>query len=190
MKDVEDLCGKYREGLNARGIYSAFFADAQMQAIQPYAFLKMTIEHEDDGDGVRTLPEDAFEPLVLSLELRRTTRAGDETLCLASILSHLGLDVNTYLDISGENVADRRMVQFYKDIQRFEPRIIFNTYPRLTMDGFKWAPLSLIGHRSRDLLRRLEHDEGEYIGAVEDLAAVKQIDENWGLPVKYPGFIL
>ncbi|ETI28923.1 hypothetical protein G647_01375 [Cladophialophora carrionii CBS 160.54] len=189
MKDIEERRIHYEDELKAKGIYSKFLSDAQIQAIEPYSMLKMAIEYEDDGDGVRTLPEDAFEALVLSLELRRTTRAGDETLCLSSILSPLGLDVNTYLDIVGENVAERRMVQFYQDIQRFDPRIVFNTYPRLNIDGFKWAPTSLIGHRSEELMRRGEHNEGEEVDVAEEFAQLKQIDGKWGLPVKYPGFM-
>jgi hypothetical protein len=189
MKDVETQREQYEQELKAKGIYSRFLIDAQIQAIEPYSTLKMCIEYQDDGDGVRTLPEDAFEALVGSLELRRTTRAVDETLCLSSILSPLGLDVNTYLDIDGENVAERRMVQFYRDIQRFDPRIVFNTYPRLSIDGFKWAPMSLIGHRSDELMRRGEHNEGEEVDVADEFAQLKQIDGRWGLPVKYPGFM-
>jgi hypothetical protein len=190
MKDIDKMAEQYDEELKAKGVYSRLLTDAQFQATTPYGFLKMAIEYEDDGDGIKTLPEDAFEPLVTSLELRRTTRAEDETLCLSSIMSPLGLDVFTYLDISGENVTERRMVQFYRDIQRFDPRIIFNTYPRLSIDGFKWAPRSLIGHRTEELMRRGEHPEGKKVDAAEALAALKQVDGQWGLPVQYPGYML
>lgn len=189
MKEIEERRLQYENELKAKGIYSKFLFDAQLQAIEPYSFLKMAIEFVDDDGETKTLPEDAFEPLVLSLELRRTTRAGDETLCLSSILSPLGLDVNTYLDISGENVAERRMVRFYQDIQKFDPRIVFNSYPRLSVDGFKWAPKSLIGHRSEELMRRGEHAEGEHVTGAEEVVPLKQVDGKWGLPVKYPGHV-
>ena len=58
------------------------------------------------------------------------------------------------------------------------------------MDGFRWAPLSLIGHRSKELMRRGEHGEGEEVDVAENLADLKQVDSQRGLPVKDPGFVI
>ena len=80
MLDIEKQGEDYKAELNDEGSYSTFTSNSRIQATEPYQLLKHAIEYEDNGDGVRTLPEDAFEALVGSLELRRTTRAVDDLL--------------------------------------------------------------------------------------------------------------
>ncbi|KAH7303684.1 hypothetical protein B0I35DRAFT_517242 [Stachybotrys elegans] len=79
---------------------------------------------------------------VAHLRGRQTSRASDETLCLSTIL---GLDPGPLLR---EETADGRMARFYDLVGRFDPRIIFHTYLRLPLDGYRWAPRSFLQQES------------------------------------------
>ena len=110
----------------------------------------------------------AYKDLAESLAYRSTTKIEDEIACVASIM---GIPVEPYLKIrkrrpkeaetpketpktgeviveTSEDVAELRMVRFLKEINRFRQGIIFNNYRRLKTPGFRWAPASMLGHRS------------------------------------------
>ena len=110
----------------------------------------------------------AYKDLAESLAYRSTTKIEDEIACVASIM---GISVEPYLKIrkrrpnevktseetaktgeviaeTSEDVAELRMVRFLKEINRFRQGITFNNYRRLKTPGFRWAPASMLGHRS------------------------------------------
>lgn len=90
------------------------------------------------------------------------------------------MDPKPYLNIRGDpdDVVERRMETFLKEIGKFNAGLIFDSYQRLKKDGFRWAPRSLLGYRTSSL------------GAIEDQqeARLRQIGPFFGLVVRYPGF--
>jgi hypothetical protein len=108
---------------------------------------------------------------------RQTSRTSDETICLSTIL---GMDPKQYLDIGGDpdDVVERRMESFLKEIGKFNADLIFSSYQRLKRTGFRWAPRSLLGSRTSSL------------GAIGDqqIARLRRIWPFSGLVVRYPGF--
>ena len=97
-------------------------------------------------------PQRIFISTFTNLQWRSTTRAGDETLCVAVIM---GLDPLPLLNIVSRHdfatsqdtkaLLDKRMHLLLHMIRRFPPGIMFLSGIRLSQDGFKWAPASLLG---------------------------------------------
>jgi hypothetical protein len=75
------------------------------------------------------------------LRSRDTSRAEDESVCVASIL---GLGSDGAREILEQDGADARMARFYDLVGRFDARIIFHNHPRLRTDGYRWAPSSFL----------------------------------------------
>lgn len=125
-----------------------------------------------------------YYPIADLLCPRATTRASDETLCLSTIL---GLDPKPYLDIENkaddEDVVQRRMKAFLEEIHKFSPKFIFNTYRKLTIDGVRWAPRSLLGYRSYHLGPTLDNSWSQD-------AELCEIATFSGILVSFPGFIV
>ncbi|CAM6002077.1 unnamed protein product [Sphagnum balticum] len=100
-------------------------------------------------------PERIFISTFTNLQWRSTTRAGDETLCVAVIL---GLDPLPLLNIASRDafatsqdtktLLDKRMHLLLHLIKRFAPGIMFLSGNRLSQNGFKWAPTSLLGQNA------------------------------------------
>lgn len=89
-------------------------------------------------------------PLEDAIGYRYTTRLSNEALCMATMLS---IDYQPYLDIPGHpaDVVKRRMQMFLREISTFNAGLICNAYQRLPTDGYRWAPRSLLGHRTSAL---------------------------------------
>lgn len=82
-------------------------------------------------------------PFVAEIQNRATMRKLDETICFATLL---GLDATKLLELpEGE-----RIVKFLTMVKDLDRRTIFNTYPRLEIPGFRWAPSSFMD-RSKSL---------------------------------------
>jgi hypothetical protein len=120
------------------------------------SFYYTTIKTIVSGIQEGRIPQDnkwmLYGHLADSLGYRSTTNIDDELLCVASVI---GSDVGSYSkeedDKSRERTAELRMKKFLEEIGRFRQSIIFNNYKRLTIPGFRWAPISLLGHRSSGL---------------------------------------
>ncbi|KAK2616388.1 hypothetical protein QQS21_000629 [Conoideocrella luteorostrata] len=102
-------------------------------------------------------PQRIFISTLSNLQWRNTSRAGDETLCIAVIL---GFDTLPLLEVVSRDdfvtsrdtraLSETRMQVLLRLIKRFAPGIMFSSGNRLTQDGFKWAPASLLGQNSDD----------------------------------------
>ena len=91
-----------------------------------------------------------------SVSTLTTSRSGDETLCLASVL-----DQNT--KELAELPAESRMERFLREIQFFAPHILFGGGPRSKESGLGWAPATfLMPHMFPIPLKMQSFDFGHY----------------------------
>jgi len=74
------------------------------------------------------------------LQWRATSRAADETLCLAV---SLGLDPGPLLEIPPER-HEQRMVRLLQEIRKLPLLVLYQPPPRLDRAGFRWAPTSFM----------------------------------------------
>ncbi|KAL4990675.1 hypothetical protein BDW68DRAFT_153686, partial [Aspergillus falconensis] len=136
-----------------------------------------------NGEAPPEMRAHLFLPLCDALGPRATTRVSDETLCLSTVL---GLDPKTFLDIENndgdeEDVVQRRMESFLRNLGEFNAALIFNSYHKLQRDGVRWAPRSLLRHRTADL------------GPVflsEQTGRMETVGRFSGLAVRFPGFLI
>jgi Heterokaryon incompatibility protein (HET) len=80
--------------------------------------------------------------LCQSLLYRTTSKAADETFCIASLL---GLDVATLLSYPS---PERRMQEFFTLLQKIPSSILFLDAAKLPSAGFRWAPKTLLTQQS------------------------------------------
>jgi hypothetical protein len=66
-----------------------------------------------------------------------TSRAGDETICIATALS---IDPSSLLPL----LTEERMIQLLQLMPSIPMNVIFADCPRLNVSGFSWAPKSLL----------------------------------------------
>lgn len=137
-----------------------------------------------------------YVPLFDCLGHRVTTRDLDETLCLSSILgmdpkpfNDIDLPPGTKLDAQGrvdpaavEDVVQRRMEAFLYALGEFNNGLLFCHYPRLSRDGVRWAPRSLMGHRTANLAQALHPDT--------ETVSMRHVGAHYGLAVQFAGFFL
>ena len=150
--EIDKMANEYQERLARQGYPVSFPLEASSKTSFYYTGIKPFI----NGISEEHFNEDqrwiVYEHLAKSLGYRATTNVSDELLCIASII---GLDVKTYTRIEDKNnnerTAELRMQEFLKRIGRFRQGIIFNSYRRLTIPGYRWAPMTLLGHRSSGL---------------------------------------
>ncbi|KAF2234098.1 hypothetical protein EV356DRAFT_533150 [Viridothelium virens] len=149
--EVNKLAEEYQERLARQGYPITFPLEASSKTSFYYTGIKDFIRGISDGHFQRDQRWIVYQHLAKSLGYRATTKVSDELLCIASII---GLTVKDYTGIEESNeerLAELRMEAFLHEIGRFRQGIIFNSYRRLTIPGFRWAPLSLLGHRSSGL---------------------------------------
>jgi hypothetical protein len=180
MQDISDKAWAYEKEMIPKGACLRFPGIASGQVAAQYGFFKFGYKDIRKDKGKIWM---LYGPLADIMRLRRTTRQGDETVCLATIL---GLDLDPYQAIDDKPDADaakKRMEIFLKEINRFQMGIIFNNWERLETEGFGWAPKSLLSHRGGV-------GDSE-IGVWDQRQSDIQWDGNMaGLPVQYPGFNL
>lgn len=141
----------------------------------------------------------AYLPLSVVMAGRRTTKASDETLCLATIF---GLPVHEYQEISGKNEEDtvqQRMIHLLKRLKTFRTDIVFNNYERLNIRGWRWAPKSLLDHGNAKLYTIQGHLDGEssiqeekqiWYMSLHARLQQQSVTTLTSLRVQYPGFLL
>ncbi|KAF2787006.1 hypothetical protein K505DRAFT_288686 [Melanomma pulvis-pyrius CBS 109.77] len=152
LADVDELAKDFQKKLAYQGYPIGF----PLQASGKTSFYYTTVKTIVNGIQEGRIPQDnkwiLYGHLADSLGYRSTTNIDDELLCVASVI---GLNVKTYAKLevekSRKRTAELRMRAFLEDIGRFRQGIIFNNYKRLTIPGFRWAPVSLLGHRSSGL---------------------------------------
>jgi hypothetical protein len=124
-------------------------------------------------DAGHVTVQEAFHPFAHAISSRATKKEEDETLCFASILL---MDIKPLLDAP----EDKRMETFFDMVGTVNSTIIFNTFPRLTTPGYRWAPKSFLG-------------QSQHLSTVSNARSweVKrsdgQVKPGGGLLVKFPG---
>jgi len=118
------------------------------------------------------------------LQHRSVTVASDEALCIATLLT-LPLK-----DIISVDDAQKRMQHVWKLIAErwhggLPSQMIFFEEPRLTAQGWRWAPASLL--RSRESLRSFQGSDTRIIRWMD---RVRGYPTPKGLQVTYPGFFI
>ncbi|GJJ11128.1 hypothetical protein Clacol_005359 [Clathrus columnatus] len=100
----------------------------------------------------------AFLPIASSYSSRMTTRQSDEPLCLAGVMH---IDTTPLVRVKGPDrlkssdkeirrradrvLTDERMAILYRLVGKFQDFVIFSKYPRLPINGFRWAPRTFLG---------------------------------------------
>ncbi|KAF7172084.1 hypothetical protein CNMCM5623_004361 [Aspergillus felis] len=166
----------------------------------------------------RPRTDELFEALMPVARNRMTTKMEDETVCLSTLLD---VDRRPMLNIKtnkskGEwermtsqeqlienmRVCDERMRVFLCHIGRFRKSLIFHELPRLSTDGFRWAPRSYLGQSGAIV----PDDPEQFLSAMEGHAVLLDkdsppgrgkkssmpLDPNKviGLLVSYPGLLI
>ena len=150
--EVNKLAEEYQERLARQGYPISFPLEASGKTSFYYTGIKDFIKGISDGHFNKDQRWIVYQHLAQSFGYRATTKISDELLCIASVI---GLVVKDYANIeekhNEERTAELRMQAFLQEIGRFRQGIIFNSYRRLTIPGFRWAPVTLLGHRSSGL---------------------------------------
>jgi hypothetical protein len=152
LPDVDELAKEFQKKMTHEGYPIGFPHQASGKTSFYYTTVKTIVNGIQEG----RIPQDnkwiLYGHLAESLGYRTTSKIEDELLCVASVI---GSDVKAYADIDIKKkpmkTAEERMKKFLEEIGRFRQGIIFNNYKRLTIPGFRWAPVSLLGHRSSGL---------------------------------------
>ncbi|KAF8419480.1 hypothetical protein EV426DRAFT_720020 [Tirmania nivea] len=121
--------------------------------------------------------------LARALKYRTTNRQEDEAICLSSVL---GLDMAKVTQL--QRLEDR-MVAFYSQINSVPRNLIFRNMPRLDIDGYGWAPLSLLQQSAEIATRSVaatRDANGMYVTGVKVLRFQSMSPPNW----PYQHFIL
>ena len=176
FSEVDELAKDYERKMAARGYPITFPYTASSKTSFYYTGIKNIIENIREG---RFLKDDRwiiYRHLAESLGHRSTTNVDDELLCVASVI---GLDVGDYIkhkdkDDNRERTAELRMQAFLAELGRFHQGIIFNNYRRLTTPGFRWAPVTLLGHRASGL----GHIDGSKDSRIEDYSSLPMDDKH------------
>lgn len=107
---------------------------------------------------------------------RDTTEPSDEALCVGGIL-----DLNTAAIIFSGDRAEDRMLNLYQQLSHVPSTLMFLDGPKLQVEGFRWAPASLLGMK-QSLTQSLEiATPWQIIGPHGGLLV-----ENWGFVLKRP----
>jgi hypothetical protein len=152
LPDVDEMAKDYQKQM----LYNGYPLGFPLQASSKTSFYYTTVKTIVNGIQEGRIPEDnkwiVYGHLAQSLGYRSTTNIDDELLCVASVI---GSSVKNYAKLevekSRQRTAELRMKAFLEEIGRFRQGIIFNNYKRLTIPGFRWAPVSLLGHRASGL---------------------------------------
>jgi len=136
-----------------------------------------TVTLPDFPPGLEERPSfSRFDTLAFSLGHRTTSRASDETVCLASMM-----DLNTIpLQIISSEKVDERMVCLLRMVGRFRQHRIFDAGPRCPLSGFGWAPSSFLNQTKSTS----PADYGD------DTFRFADLDTTGGLIVSYSGVLL
>ncbi|KAI9686369.1 MAG: hypothetical protein M1822_003714 [Bathelium mastoideum] len=152
LPDVDELARDFQKKMAYKGYPIGF----PLQASGKTSFYYTTVKTIVNGIREGKIPADnkwiVYGHLADSLGYRSTTNIDDELLCVASVI---GSDVKNYTKVEDKKgrrgTAELRMKTFLEEIGRFRQGIIFNNYERLKIPGFRWAPVSLLSHRSSGL---------------------------------------
>jgi hypothetical protein len=121
--------------------------------------------------GYSSSGPDQLRWIVNELEHRATTKAEDESVCIATMMGCAPSSISLILN---QPNPIRRMQILYQQLQKLPIWILFVPGPRMTLEGYRWAPRSFLFGASRIL-----NQEGV---ATTSMSGV--------LHVRLPGFII
>ena len=176
---IDIIKGLRRElSIDSQILYTRFDQDAVA------AFKPILENHRDvkfsgkPGQASLPGPRVSLGSTLRSLQWRSTSRRGDETVCIATLL---GLDPLPVLDIP-EMEHSRRMIQLLQIVPEIPLGTIFQPPPQLGVEGFRWAsPSFLASVRNTETLPTL-------ISGHEVMAKLGPLGT--GLVVKQPGLMM
>jgi hypothetical protein len=176
VNEVNELAKEYERVMAVKGYPITFPSTASSKTNFYYTGIKNIIENIREGRFSKDDRWIIYRHLAESLGHRSTTNVDDELLCVASVI---GLDVGDYIkekdkEDNRERTAELRMRAFLEELGRFHQGIIFNNYRRLTTPGFRWAPVSLLGHRASGL----GDIEGSKDSRIEDYSSLPMNDKH------------
>jgi hypothetical protein len=123
-----------------------------------------------------------FQPIIMAIRARTTTKKKDETVCIATLLD---LDPDCLLHVndgSEEDICEKRMQRLYELITTIPQGLIFSKLNRLRTAGYRWSPRTFLGQKLSEPLwgdsPNLENGEGGCL--VPD----------HGLMVHYPAYLI
>lgn len=166
----------------SRGIIVSFPIIAASKVSLSFLVIQDIVEMIHNGKTPPEMRAYLYLPLCNALGPRATTRDSDETICLSTVL---GLDPKPFQDIENgdddEDVVQRRMEAFLRSLVEFNSSLIFNSYQKLQRDGVRWAPRSLLRHRTANL---------GPISVYNQTSQIATVNQYWGLAVRFPGFLI
>ncbi|GJJ11131.1 hypothetical protein Clacol_005362 [Clathrus columnatus] len=131
-----------------------FTTNVQLQ----FGLVYSAMYHWGIEDNMNSMRWAAFLPIASSYSSRMTTRQSDEPLCLASVMH---IDTTPLVRVKGPDglkssdkevrrradrvLTDQRMAILYRSVGKFQDLVIFSKYPRLPIEGFRWAPRTYLG---------------------------------------------
>ncbi|KAI0326302.1 hypothetical protein GY45DRAFT_123368 [Cubamyces sp. BRFM 1775] len=139
-----------QEGILARQLYFEFVDGiysidwAHLKNCRPVAFLAAVLTFRGDRQGPLTRFETPLSMVVWLLRGRTTTKAEDELIAISSLLGpHVKIEA-LLAESDGPDVVERRMRAFLLQAREISLGVPFGSSPRLTLDGFTWAPRMLV----------------------------------------------
>lgn len=176
LDELNEQAKEFEKRMAVKGYPITFPYVAASKTTFYYTGIKTIIENIREGRFSKDDRWIIYKHLAESLGHRSTTNVDDELLCIASVI---GLNVGDYSKHKDEKdnrqrTAELRMQVFLEELGRFHQGIIFNNYRRLTTPGFRWAPVSLLGHRSSGL----GDIEGSKDSRIEDFSSLPMNDKH------------
>ena len=212
---AHQLCFQFEDGALA---YEQFLKEeeSQRKAPSPGCFQRITTNIPvilSIGLEFTSLPDmsyaDLFPALIPVALNRMTTNFEDETVCLGTLM---GMDIKPLLNIQSKytkdelkemtdaektaedmRVCDARMKAFLCRIRKLPSSLIFSELPRLSHDGFRWAPRSYLGQSGITSPGNPERRRTALEEKAEILFSTPQFYEpdcTVGLLVRMPGIML
>ena len=139
-----------QEGILARELYfeladGVFKIDwSRIVECRPAAFLAAVLTFRESRQGLTSRVETSLSSVVWLLRGRTTTKPEDELVAISSLLEPR-VKVDALLaESDGPNLAERRMRVFLLKARDIPLGVPFGSSPRLTLDGFSWAPRKLV----------------------------------------------
>lgn len=108
----------------------------------------MQIRGMRDHEFPRDYEMDPLAIFAATLNYRTTSFAGDEPVCLATLLGFGESNIRNILSVPRDAVEER-MKRFWLAYAHPPAHIVFNSCQKLKLKGFRWAPKTFLNRRSR-----------------------------------------
>jgi Heterokaryon incompatibility protein (HET) len=181
---ANDICFQFRDGPRSLSSLHGAFLDDLREGGSFYTVVGASLLslfyvclRSFDLDAT---PERLLINIWTSLEWRTTSNPSDEAICIATLM---GIDPVALL----QTVPQDRMQTLLCAIKILPPGIIFLSGERLSVEGFRWAPKSLLGRKKGTYPYPLQMF---YSRTLWTSTALATIDAAGGLRASFPGFLL